>query len=153
MNASMTLHWKLVIDTTDPHSQADFWAEVLGYDVEDNSGLIERLLGIGAVPIEQTVDSHGRRAWLDLIAVRHPDDPFDADTGVGTGRRILFQRVPESKAGKNRIHLDVHVGEGRRAAEVARLEGLGAKLLYEANVPGGVWVTMSDPEGNEFCVQ
>ncbi|GGJ94627.1 hypothetical protein GCM10011583_27700 [Streptomyces camponoticapitis] len=149
----MTLHWMLVIDTTDPHRQADFWAEALGYEVEDNSALIERLLGIGAVPIEQTVDSHGRRAWLDLIAVRHPDDPFDPDTGAGTGRRILFQRVPETKAGRSRFHLDVHVGEDRRPAEVARLQGLGAKVLHEENVPEGVWVTMTDPEGNEFCVQ
>lgn len=150
---SRTLHWKLVFDTTDPHGQADFWAGALGYEVEDNSPLIERLLGIGAVPIEQTVDSHGRRAWLDLTAVRHPDDPFDPDTGEGRGRRILFQRVPESKAGKNRVHLDVHAGDGRRAEEVARLERLGATALYEANEPGGVWVTMTDPEGNEFCVQ
>lgn len=149
----MTLHWKLVIDTTDPHSQADFWAEALGYVVEDNSALIERLLGIGAVPIRQTVDSHGRRAWLDLIAVRHPDDPFDPDSGEGKGRRILFQRVPGTKAGKNRIHLDVHAPEDHRQAEVTRLERLGARVLYESNVPNGVWVTMADPEGNEFCVQ
>ncbi|MET9553153.1 VOC family protein [Streptomyces sp. NPDC006645] len=149
----MTLHWKLVVDTTDPHSQADFWAAALGYVVEDNSPLIERLLGIGAVPITQTVDAHGRRAWLDLTAVRHPDDPFDPDTGEGTGRRIVFQRVPESKAGESRVHLDVQAGEGRRPAEVARLEGLGATALYEANEPGGVWVAMTDPEGNEFRVQ
>ncbi|WP_279616304.1 VOC family protein, partial [Streptomyces atriruber] len=42
-----TLHWKLVIDANDPHAQAAFWAETLGYEVEDNSALIERLLGLG----------------------------------------------------------------------------------------------------------
>ncbi|GHI05686.1 hypothetical protein AQI88_10375 [Streptomyces cellostaticus] len=147
------LHWKLVIDAADPHAQADFWATALHYEAEDNSALVERLLSLGALPGEAAVEYHGRPAFRDLIAVRHPDDPCDPDTGTGLGRRLLFQRVPEAKTVKNRLHLDLHAGQGRRADEVARLEALGARVLREVQEPAGAWVVMADPEGNEFCVQ
>ncbi|GAA2639288.1 VOC family protein [Streptomyces vastus] len=146
------LHWKLVIDAADPHAQADFWAATLGYEVEDNSVLIERLLGFGAVPPEITVESHGHKAWRDLVAVRHPEDPYDKESGTGLGRRLLFQRVPEPKTVKNRLHIDVHTKPGQRESEIARLTGLGAAVLREVKEPGGEWVLMTDPEGNEFCV-
>ncbi|GGW79993.1 hypothetical protein GCM10010503_66840 [Streptomyces lucensis JCM 4490] len=146
------LHWKLVIDAGDPHTQADFWAAALRYTAEDNSALIERLLTAGALPGEATVEYHGRPAFRDLIAVRHPDDPYDPQTGTGLGRRLLFQRVPEAKTVKNRLHLDLHPGDGRRAEEVARLQALGARVLREVREPSGAWVLMADPEGNEFCV-
>ena len=149
----MALHWKVVIDTSDPHAQADFWAAALGYELEDHSALIARLRGHGQLPDDSTVQSHGREAWRDFVAVRHPDDPYDKDSGMGLGRRILFQRVPEQKTTKNRLHLDLHVGADQREAEVARLEALGARVLYDANEPEGVWTTMADPEGNEFCVE
>ncbi|MFJ9678119.1 VOC family protein [Streptomyces sp. NPDC101194] len=149
----MTLHWKLVIDASDPHAQAAFWAEGLGYLVEDNSTLVERVLGLGAAPEEATVLVDGRRAWRDLVAVRHPDDPYEEESGMGLGRRLLFQRVPEAKTAKNRLHLDVHAGPGRREAEVKRLEALGATALREVDQPGGRWTVLADPEGNEFCVQ
>ncbi|MEE1807516.1 VOC family protein [Streptomyces sp. BE133] len=149
----MTLDWKIVIDASDPHAQAAFWAETLGYLVEDNSTLIERLLGFGAVPEEATVLVHGRRAFRDLVAVRHPNDPYEAESGTGLGRRLLFQRVPEAKTVKNRLHLDVHAGPERRDAEVKRLEALGATVLHRVEEPGGTWTVLVDPEGNEFCVQ
>ncbi|MGJ5754022.1 hypothetical protein FB563_2173 [Streptomyces puniciscabiei] len=147
------LHWKLVIDAADPHAQADFWAAALHYTPEDNSALVERLLSLGALPGAATVEYHGRPAFRDLIAVRHPDDPYDPETGTGLGRRLLFQRVPEPKTAKNRLHLDLHAGGGRRADEVARLQALGARVLREVKEPAGEWVLMADPEGNEFCVQ
>ncbi|WP_338782480.1 VOC family protein [Streptomyces sp. DG1A-41] len=147
------VHWKIVIDANDPHAQADFWAAALRYEVEDNSALIEKLLGFGAVPKELTVEFHGRRAFRDLVAVRHPEDPFEEESGTGLGRRLLFQRVPEAKTVKNRLHLDLHPGAGRREKEVARLEGLGARALRRVAEQGGEWVVMADPEGNEFCVQ
>ncbi|MGW1026607.1 VOC family protein [Streptomyces sp. NPDC002577] len=147
-----TLHWKLVIDAADPHSQAAFWAEALGYEVEDNSAQIERLLGLGAAPESLTLKFRGRYAWRDLIAVRHPDDPYDEESGIGLGRRILFQRVPEPKTGKNRLHIDVHSPGGQRDTEVDRLAGLGASVLRRVKEPAGEWVIMQDPEGNEFCV-
>ncbi|MEV5876880.1 VOC family protein [Streptomyces sp. NPDC052101] len=146
------LHWKLVVDAGDPHTQADFWAAALHYTAEDNSALIERLLSLGALPAAATVEYHGRPAFRDLIAVRHPDDPYDPATGTGLGRRLLFQRVPETKTVKNRLHLDLHPGEGRRADEVTRLQALGAQVLNEMKEPSGTWVVMADPEGNEFCV-
>ncbi|MEI5102219.1 VOC family protein [Streptomyces sp. PmtG] len=149
----MTLHWKLVIDAQDPHAQAAFWGEALGYTVEDNSALIERLLGFGAVTEAETVDFRGRRAFRDLIAVRHPDDPYEEGTGTGLGRRLLFQRVPEAKSGKNRLHLDVHAAPGTQDDEVRRLEALGAATQRHVKEAGGEWVVMTDPEGNEFCVQ
>ncbi|MBJ6639850.1 VOC family protein [Streptomyces sp. DHE7-1] len=151
-SAPAPLRWKLVIDAADPHTQADFWAAALHYTAEDNSALVERLLSLGALPGEATVEYHGRPAFRDLIAVRHPEDPCDPDTGIGLGRRLLFQRVPEAKTVKNRLHIDVHAGAGRRADEVARLETLGARVLREVKDPAGEWVLMADPEDNEFCV-
>ncbi|GAA5172461.1 VOC family protein [Pseudonocardia eucalypti] len=64
-----------------------------------------------------------------------------------------FQKVAAPKAGKNRMHLDLHGGAGR-VAEVERLVGLGATVLWDqvGAVPGIDWTTMADPEGNEFCV-
>ncbi|RPK60341.1 hypothetical protein EES43_17220 [Streptomyces sp. ADI96-02] len=149
----MTLAWKLVIDSTDPHAQAGFWAEALGYLVEDNSALVEQLLAAGAVPEAITVRAHGRRAWRDLAAARHPDDPFEETSGTGLGRRLLFQRVPEPKTVKNRLHIDVHTAPGQRDEEAARLVGLGARILRSVEEPGGSWLVLSDPELNEFCVQ
>jgi hypothetical protein len=150
--APAPVHFKIVIDAADPHTQADFWAAALHYEVEDNAALIEQLLAAGALPGAATVEFHGRPAFRDLVAVRHPQDPYDPQSGTGLGRRLLFQRVPEPKSGKNRLHLDLHPGEGRRAAEVERLKGLGASVLREVKEPSGQWVVMADPEGNEFCV-
>ncbi|WP_344319958.1 VOC family protein [Streptomyces macrosporus] len=143
--ARETLGWKLVIDCADPHRQADFWAAALGYEVEDNSVLIERLLGFGAVGEDILVEHHGRRAWRDAAAVRHPRDPVDPDSGTGLGRRLLFQRVPEPKTVKNRLHIDVHAGAGRREETVARLQGLGASVIRRVREPSGEWTVMSDP--------
>ncbi|MFI6023877.1 VOC family protein [Streptomyces sp. NPDC051287] len=147
------LHWKLVIDARDPHAQADFWAAALHYTAEDNSAFVERLLELGALPGAAAVQHHGRAAFRDLAAVRHPDDPFDEERGTGLGRRLLFQRVPEGKPGKNRLHIDLHAGAGERSREVARLEELGATVVRHVSEPAGEWTVMADPEGNEFCVQ
>ncbi|MGC9666870.1 VOC family protein [Planosporangium sp. 12N6] len=68
----------------------------------------------------------------------------------GGGLAIGLQRVPEPRAGKNRVHLDFHGDD--REAEVARLVGLGATVLGEHEVPGLRWTVLADPEGNEFCV-
>ena len=70
----------------------------------------------------------------------------------GVGPKLILQQVPEPRAGKNRMHLDVHVPDVD--AEVGRLEGLGARRLDRVPIAaaGTVWVRMHDPEGNEFCV-
>ncbi|MFI6471539.1 VOC family protein [Streptomyces sp. NPDC050516] len=148
----MTLHWKLVVDAADPHTQADFWAAALGYVVEDNSVLINRLRSADAIGPEITLEHGGRIAFRDLVAVRHPDDSYDPESGTGLGRRILFQRVPEPKTAKNRLHIDVHSAPGTREAEVGRLVGLGASVLHQVKEAGGEFTVMTDPEGNEFCV-
>ncbi|MET8828732.1 VOC family protein [Streptomyces sp. NPDC004610] len=147
----LPIHWKLVVDCADPQSQADFWGAALHYTVEDNDALIQRLLELGALPREATIEFHARLAFRDLVAVRHPDDPYDQESGTGLGRRILFQRVPEEKSGKNRIHLDLHPGPDRRIAEVERLTGLGAGVLREVREAEGTWVIMREP--NTFNYQ
>lgn len=63
---------------------------------------------------------------------------------------LAFQKVPEERAGKNRVHLDF--GTDDRRAEVERLVGLGATAVAEHSVPGLTWTVLQDPAGNEFCV-
>ena len=63
---------------------------------------------------------------------------------------MMFIKVPEGKTAKNRVHLDLATDD--RAAEVARLVGLGATHLYDRDEFGVSWATLTDPEGNEFCV-
>ncbi|MEU0565292.1 VOC family protein [Nonomuraea sp. NPDC005983] len=78
----------------------------------------------------------------DEVMLRTEHDPF-----------LLFIRVPEGKSVKNRVHLDVNGTEGRsRDQEVERLLGLGATIFDDRRENGVGWVTMLDPEGNEFCV-
>ncbi|MBL1065506.1 VOC family protein [Streptomyces sp. 7-21] len=148
-----TLGWKLVVDAADAPRLGDLWAAALGYELEDHSPLLERLLSSGQIGEDAVFEHHGRRAWRAYAAVRHPDDPVDEATGVGRGRRILFQHVPEPKpAAKNRLHIDIHSEPGGLDALVTRLEGLGATRVREVDQgPAGRWWVMTDPEGNEFC--
>ncbi|MET8955132.1 VOC family protein [Streptomyces sp. NPDC004393] len=147
------LDWKLVVDTDDAPALADFWAAALGYTVENNSALIDRLLAAGELPEAAVAEYDGIRVFRGFAAIRHPEDPYDEATGIGRGRRILFQDVPEPKSTKNRLHLDVHAGPQHRDATVARLESLGATRVEERDKgPAGHWWVMRDPEGNEFCV-
>lgn len=148
----MALSWKLVIDSTNAPALADFWAAALGYEVEDPSALVERLLAAGHLGEEAVVEHHGRKTFRGYAAIRHPEDPYDETSGVGRGRRLLFQEVPEKKSGKNRLHIDVHSEPGGLDALVARLEELGATRVREVDQgPAGHWWIMRDPEGNEFC--
>lgn len=148
----MPLSWKLVIDTRHAPVLADFWAAALEYEVEDPGALIEQLLAAGHIGEEAVVEHNGRRTFRGFAAIRHPEDPFDAASGVGRGRRLLFQDVPEGKSGKNRLHIDVHGEPGGLETLVARLEGLGATRVREFDKgPAGHWWVMQDPEGNEFC--
>ncbi len=148
----MPLHWKLVIDSRDASTLADFWAAALEYQLEDPSALIEQLLAAGRIAAEAVVEHRGHKTFRGYAAIRHPDDPFDQISGVGRGRRLLFQDVPEGKSGKNRLHIDVHSDAGGLDRLVARLEGLGATRVREVDKgPAGHWWIMQDPEGNEFC--
>ncbi|MFC8734495.1 VOC family protein [Luteimicrobium sp. NPDC057192] len=72
-----------------------------------------------------------------------------------TGHRLLFIEVPEAKATKNRLHLDLRPRAGSRDDEVERVVGLGAVVVADRrgiHGPGTGWVVLADPEGNEFCV-
>ncbi|WP_328718364.1 glyoxalase/bleomycin resistance/dioxygenase family protein [Streptomyces sp. NBC_00247] len=148
----MALHWKLVIDSGDAPALADFWAAALGYEVEDPSPLVTRLLAAGQLGEEAVTEHHGRTTFRGYAAIRHPDDPFDEASGVGAGRRLLFQKVPEEKSGKNRLHIDIHSEPGGLDRLVERLKSLGATPVREVDQgPAGHWWVMRDPEGNEFC--
>lgn len=149
----MALSWKLVIDSTNAPVLADFWAAALEYEVEDPSALVEQLLAAGQIGEEAVTEHRGRKTFRGHAAIRHPEDPFDETSGIGRGRRLLFQDVPEGKRGKNRLHLDIHSEPGGLDALLARLEALGAIRVREVDKgPAGHWWIMQDPEGNEFCV-
>ena len=141
----MATPFQITVDAIEPHAQARFWAEVLGYEIEDTTALIAGLRDQAVVTDADFFESDGQLWWNDLVGIR------DAH---GRQPRVLFQRctIPKQSL-RNRVHLDLNVGRERRADEVARLVALGATVLYEIDEPGGRHTTMADPEGNEFCVQ
>lgn len=104
------------------------------------------------------------RFWAETLGYQAEYDDDDgsaaAEDPTGSGPRLYFQRVPEKKVVKNRVHLDVRVGTGLSGeekvaaleAECARLLPLGAKrveLLYDGT---NACLVMQDVEGNEFCL-
>jgi catechol 2,3-dioxygenase-like lactoylglutathione lyase family enzyme len=143
----MAVAFQVTFDCADPRRMAKFWAQALGYKEQD--------------PPEGW-DSW--EAWAEDQGI--PREQFDSMSAVvdpaGHGPRLLFQRVPEPKSVKNRVHLDLNVGvprddpESSRARVVAdseRLVALGATKLRETEERGEFWIVMQDPEGNEFCLQ
>jgi hypothetical protein len=140
---------QLVFDSADPNGQAEFWAAALGYQLQpppQGFASWEDALRAWGVPED---------SWGDASAIVDP---------AGKGPRIYFQRVPEGKVAKNRMHMDLNVGGGtsvpleerkhRIGVEVVRLKALGATDERGAiEKDGEYWVRMNDPEGNEFCVQ
>ncbi|MEU6860781.1 VOC family protein [Glycomyces sp. NPDC046736] len=87
---------------------------------------------------------------------KYPNAPEDEENFIGPGGEdpgLLFINVPEGKSVKNRLHLDL-VPDTTRDDEVERLLTLGATLYEDHRRPDGTgWVTLKDPEGNEFCVE
>jgi hypothetical protein len=140
--------FQVTFDCADPDRLARFWSTVLDYRIPD--------------PPE------GFGTWEDFLRERGiPQDQWNAASALedpaGVGPRIYFQRVPEPKTLKNRVHLDVNVGGGRKTpiderrrrieAEVARLGAAGASKVGPMSQHDEYWVVMQDPEGNEFCLQ
>ncbi|NMO93857.1 VOC family protein [Actinomycetospora sp. TBRC 11914] len=135
---------QVTFDAAAPGRLAAFWAEVLGYRVQPPPPGFDALAAWGVPP-----ERHD-----DASAAIDPD---------GEGPRLFFQRVPEGKTAKNRVHLDVRAapglaGDERMAAleaECARLVALGAVRLLrvepEPPLIGGN-IVLADPEGNEFCL-
>ncbi len=134
---------QIAVDCADPHRIVRFWAAATGSEIEDHHDLVEQMLAAGFATDDETVEIDGRRAWSTAAACRRAD---------GAIPRLLFQQVAEPKTAKNRWHIDLHVGADRRDAEVERLVELGATRLWEASQGPHSWVTLADPEGNEFCV-
>ena len=138
---------QVVIDCSDPRRLAEFWAAALNYNLQ---------------PPPPGFDSW--EEFAERIGI--PPEDRDGYAAVvdpeGVKPRILFQKVPETKTVKNRVHLDIDVAPGvafgseeRKAAARARSEQLtarGATPLREFNEPIGWWLLMTDPEGNEFCL-
>jgi predicted enzyme related to lactoylglutathione lyase len=104
--------------------------EMVVIDCADPLALSEFWAGATGYSME-----HGDEEWVTLR---------------GSGVRLGFQRVPEAKAGKNRVHVDLHTDDEEREAQ--RIEALGARRLYVSDNPDDVFITLADPEGNEFCV-
>jgi glyoxalase superfamily protein len=134
---------QVTFDCADPHAQAAFWAQVYGCTVEDHSALVDQLVADGRMPEEDRIVVDGRSAFRDVAAC---SDPAAAEP------RLFFQRVPEGKTAKNRVHLDVHVDADRKQAEAERLMHLGAELIGTHSDRGPLTYVMRDPEGNEFCL-
>lgn len=143
----MALPIQVVIDCADPAKLADFWANALGYKIQDPPG------GFDSWPAFLTSIGVPESEWNSASAVIDPD---------GKGPRIYFQRVPEPKTVKNRLHLDLNAGgrdvpeeesRARVGAAVERFLSLGATKIREMELRGEYWIVMADPEGNEFCVQ
>lgn len=138
--------FQVTFDANDPSLLAEFWAEALGYVLQpppDGYDTWDDFADDAGIPEEE-------RGNLAAIV-----DP------TGEGPRVLFQKVPEVKTAKNRVHLDIGFAdrdlppEERRAAineESDRLAGLGASWVADFDRPTGIWTVMHDPEGNEFCV-
>ncbi|GHD05550.1 VOC family protein [Zhihengliuella salsuginis] len=116
---------ELAIDCADPESLARFWCAVLDYEVQDAD---EGLVSIGS-PLEPEG--------------KHRPGPVPPT--------LTFARVPEGKAVKNRLHLDVNPTDREQAEEVRRLLELGARRA-DVGQDEASWVVLTDPEGNEFCV-
>ncbi|HEY3629603.1 MAG TPA: VOC family protein [Jatrophihabitantaceae bacterium] len=97
--------------------------------------------------------------WSEVTGwpVSSEDAPGDAECLVAAPDSIeglLFIQVPEGKVVKNRMHLDLSPTDRTRDEEVVRLQGLGAAIAEDHRTPEGPgWVVMTDPEGNEFCVE
>ncbi len=145
----MTRDVQITFDCADPARLAAFWAEALGYQVQPPPAGFDSwdaALEAFGVPPEQR---NSRSAILPLEG-EHP--------------RIFFQRVPEGKTVKNRVHLDVRIAAGLTGdermtaleAEAQRLQDLGATRAYRVEPdPSAMefgFITMRDPEGNEFCL-
>jgi hypothetical protein len=141
-------HIQVVFDCHDPDRLARFWAEALHYSLQPPPP------GYESWPAFLRAQGIPESRWNSASAVIDPE---------GKGPRIFFQQVPEGKAVKNRVHLDLNVGGGREialeerkrriAGEAERLITLGAQKGREVDEPLGYCVNMLDPELNEFDLQ
>src|SRR5262249_33655958 len=116
-----------------------------------DEAFIKQMIAEGHATDEDTIIFNGALVWKDGGAIRYPGE---VGSGLhGPHPRVLFQLVPEGKTVKNRMHLDVRIGDGDNCDEVvAALAERGATFLHTGTQGPHTWITMADPEGNEFCV-
>jgi len=108
--------------------------------------------------IDSTDPAKAAQFWQDALGWRRTWDEEDevcleppaGGPEDGVVPDLLFLRVPEARTVKNRLHLDLRPKD--QAAEVARLEALGARRAEVGQGPDVTWVVLADPDGNEFCV-
>jgi hypothetical protein len=144
----MAYDFQLAVDAARPHELAGWWAQTLGWVVEESDeDFIRKMIAEGFATESDTMTYGGMLVWTDGAAIRHPEGPAD-----GPRKRVIFQRVPEVKTVKNRWHIDVWVGPDEVRSVADQLAARGATFLYEGQQGPHTWVTMADPEGNEFCV-
>ena len=129
---------QVTFDAASPRQLGLFWAAALGY--------VEQPPPPGFESWDDALDAMG-------IDRSDPDRAFAVVDPDCVGPRLFFQRVPEPKSAKNRVHLDVRAAPDQLLARAAELVVLGARLVEEVDEPGGHFITMLDPEGNEFCLQ
>jgi Glyoxalase-like domain len=138
----MAYELQITVDCGQPHALADWWAETLGWSVAaQDPEFIRKMISEGYATEADIATHDGALVFASGAAISHSD-----------GRRIYFQRVPEPKSAKNRWHVDVRVGPENVASEKQRLIARGATYLYDGQQGPHTWVTMADPEGNEFCL-
>jgi len=135
--------FQVVFDAADPHAVARFWAAALGYEKEDHTAVVDGLLAAGHLTADEVIEVDGGRGFAAVTAAIDP---------AGVRPRLFFQQVPEAKVVKNRVHLDIRVGDADLDAEVERLQALGATFAWETADRGPRVVTLRDPEGNELCL-
>lgn len=145
---------QVAFDCAEPRALSRFWAAAMAYVIP-------------APPGRDVADSEDVfAAWEEFLAETGvPREEWDnwsaAEDPAGVGPRLYFQKVPEGKSAKNRVHLDIRTAPGLRGAErmaaleseAERLVALGATRLkrFEPEPPMSFGtITMQDPEGNEF---
>ena len=144
----MATDFQVVVDCAAPHELADWWAETLGWPVEEqDEAFIKDMVAKGFATEDETKVYNGRLVWRTGAAIRHPEPHAS-----GKPRRVLFQHVPEAKTVKNRVHLDIWVGDEQRDAVRDALVARGATYLWSQSQGPHSWHTLADIEGNEFCV-
>jgi Glyoxalase-like domain len=107
------------------------------------------------------IDAYAQSVWWSQVLdfVEDPDDPNEPGheecliTSRDLSQLVLFITVPDAKQVKNRVHLDLRPTDTEREKEVERVLALGATFLADHRRPDGSgWITLADPEGNEFCI-
>lgn len=135
--AAMALAFQVTFDAASPRTLGTFWCEVLGY--------VEEPPPPGFATWDEALDAFG-------VDRSDPDRAYAIVDPDGVGPRLFFLKVPEAKTAKNRVHLDVRIGDADLRVRAHELVALGATLVGEYDEPEGHWITLLDPEGNELCI-